>query len=301
MLELQRGMVMNAGGLVKTPDDVRHMAGTRVNVIVAGSFTVPEKPGNPEPRIHIYGNGNSGNSVGLKNGGIEMLDKELPAMVATAHAVGKSLILNIAGETPEEFARLAEVGSRHGVDGIELNLSCPNRLDEGRRVALDIISDDPVRSGAVVEAVMRAAPNIFIAVKLGPILQRSLLKCQADMCAAIGVNAVSGPNTIPGCYDFDEMGRPVIGAGFFGGAGVQLFTLALGQTKRLRDMLPPEILIIGMGGIRNGADARKFLDVGATAVAVHSAARHPTPPYDINPEFFNQLVAQLKYYLAAKV
>lgn len=300
MFELMHGMVMNAGGLVKTPDDVRRMAGTKVNVIVAGSFTVPDKPGNPEPRIHIYNNGNSGNSVGLKNGGIEVLDKELPAMVATAHAVGKPLILNIAGETPEEFALLAEVGSRHGVDGIELNLSCPNRLDEGR-VALGIIADDPERSEAVVKEVINVAPLLFIIVKLGPILQRSLLQQQAEMCTRQLINAVSGPNTIPGCYDSDETGRPVIGAGFFGGAGIQLFALALGQTKRLREMLPPEISIIGMGGIRNGADARKFLDVGATAVAVHSAARHPTPPYDIHPEFFDQLVAQLEYYLAAKV
>lgn len=292
MLELKYGMVMNAGGLIRTPDDVNFICKSEVDAVVAGSFTVREKPGNPEPRIHISESGNSGNSVGLKNDGIDWLTKELPDMLTMARSARKPLILNIAGETPEEYAELARVGSAHGVDALELNLSCPNRLDEGR-VALDIISDDPERSEAVVAAVKTVEPHLFIIVKLGPILQRSLLQRQAEMCVRQGVDAVSGPNTIPGCYDFDERGEPIIGAGFFGGAGLQLLALALGQTKRLRDMLPPEIPIIGMGGIRNIMDAQKFLRAGATAVAAHTAARYPYPPYSMNPLFFTHLVRGL--------
>ncbi|HBG15741.1 MAG TPA: dihydroorotate dehydrogenase, partial [Firmicutes bacterium] len=64
------------------------------------------------------------NAIGLQNPGLTVfLEKELPFL----RELETTIIVNIAGFTIEEFARLASALDRaKGISVLELNISCPN-------------------------------------------------------------------------------------------------------------------------------------------------------------------------------
>ena len=94
---------------------------SKLGGIVVKGLTLEPREGNKPPRIAETPAGIL-NSVGLQNPGVEyFIKKELPFLREFDTAV----IANIAGSTVEEYCIIAEkLGSL--VDGIELNISCPN-------------------------------------------------------------------------------------------------------------------------------------------------------------------------------
>lgn len=78
--------------------------------------------GNPPPRIAETPSGIL-NAVGLQNPGVDhFIERDLPWLKEQETVV----IANIAGNTPEEYAQMAEKLSESSVDMIEMNISCPN-------------------------------------------------------------------------------------------------------------------------------------------------------------------------------
>ncbi len=75
------------------------------------------------------------------------------------------LIINISGETVEEYVLLGELISRaRGVAGLELNISCPPNVERGGGIAF---GSDPLLVKELVSAVRRCYPGPLI-VKLSP-------------------------------------------------------------------------------------------------------------------------------------
>src|SRR2546430_1256695 len=70
-------------------------------------------------------------------------------------------ILNIAGETIEEFREVAgRLEGVEGIAGIELNVSCPNVLEGGANFA------DSEQAAANVTAAVRSVATLSLIVKL---------------------------------------------------------------------------------------------------------------------------------------
>lgn len=279
--------VFNAGGTCKEWKEFMELLETRIPVVEVGSITAGPRQGNPEPRIHIQ-NGDSLNSVGLANEGIAWYRKELPGMVTMANRQGKGVLLNIAAEFSQDYEDLAALGAECQVDGIVVNMSCPN-VEQG-----NVFCFHPESVQEVLTRVKRVAPGLLIIPKISPCTDLQVLTQLAKLFIDQEVAAVAACNTIPGCYDTDSQGNPVIGTGTAGGAGEQLFRFALGQVLYLRQLLPDEIGIIGIGGINSGLRAWQFLASGANAVAIHTAARSPRPPYPLDPTAFNRIIGELE-------
>ena len=85
-------------------------------------ITLTPRMGNPPPRIAETPSGIL-NAVGLQNPGVDhFIERDLPWLKEQETVV----IANIAGNTPEEYAQMAEKLSESSVDMIEMNISCPN-------------------------------------------------------------------------------------------------------------------------------------------------------------------------------
>ncbi len=155
----------NAGGVVKTIEDVAKMALTGVGYIEAGSYTLEPRLGNavdpeyPElgEQYKVYHHdpelGLTHNSLGMPNKGLDWLIGVLPDMLDVAHAHNKPLMVNIAPvshEPSDELYNMAGILLENGVDGLIINGGCPNVKDTtGGNHA--ILSRNPEASREVAE------------------------------------------------------------------------------------------------------------------------------------------------------
>ena len=85
-------------------------------------LTLEPRQGNKPPRIAETPAGIL-NSVGLQNPGVHsFIENEIPYMKQFDTAI----IANIAGNTVEDYCKMAQILDDTDVDAIELNVSCPN-------------------------------------------------------------------------------------------------------------------------------------------------------------------------------
>ena len=95
----------------------------KLGAIVCKGTTLAPRQGNPQPRLVETASGLI-NSIGLQNIGVEALIKEKAPVWAGWQV---PVIVNIAGETIDDYARLAgKLDGVAGISGIEVNISCPN-------------------------------------------------------------------------------------------------------------------------------------------------------------------------------
>ena len=96
-------------------------------------MTIEERKGNPPPRV-AETHGGMLNCVGLQNPGVDyFIENELPFLLKQ----GTVLICNIAGNTVDDYCKIAQRLSDTPVDMIELNISCPNVKKGGAAFGMD--------------------------------------------------------------------------------------------------------------------------------------------------------------------
>ncbi len=232
----------------------------RLGAIVCKGTTLHAHPGNEQPRILETASGML-NSIGLQNPGVHaVLRKYAPLWAGWQTPV----LVNIAGETIEEFVVLAEIiQGVKGVAGIEVNVSCPNILAGGA-----VFGADP-GTVADVTAAVRSATTLPLIVKLSP--DSGDARPTALAAAASGADAVSLINTLNGMSIDMRARRPTL-ANITGGlSGPALKPLALRMVYEVAGALRsayPNVPVIGIGGIGNTNDALEFLMAGASAIQV---------------------------------
>ncbi len=95
----------------------------RLGAIVSKGTTLHPRRGNQQRRIVETAAGML-NSIGLQNIGVEALIRDVVPIWATWRM---PVIVNVAGHSVEDYARLAErLDETPGVSGLEMNISCPN-------------------------------------------------------------------------------------------------------------------------------------------------------------------------------
>jgi dihydroorotate dehydrogenase (NAD+) catalytic subunit len=225
------------------------------SAFVSKTITLEPRDGNPPPRLYETPAGMI-NSIGLPNKGLEgYLASDLPELAQ----LPVPLITNVMGSTAEEIATLVEaVDARAEIDGVELNVSCPNV-----KTGLDI-GADPRELEAVVARVRRLTRKPLI-VKLTP--NASDVPAAAAAAEAAGADAVSLVNTLRAYAPHPRAaGRPWLGGGTGGLSGPAIRAVALAQVRAVAQRVA--IPIVGMGGVQTGRHAAQLLEAGATAVAV---------------------------------
>lgn len=225
--------------------------------IAVKGLTLKPKAGNKPPRIAETPSGML-NSVGLQNPGIDyFLEYELPWL----KKYDTRIIVNINGNTIEEYCELAQKLSICSADMIEINISCPNVKQGG--IAFGIHPDTVYK---VTKEVKTVATQPII-VKLSPsapdIAEVALAAQQG------GADAISLINTLPGMAIDVITRRPILSNITGGLSGPAIKPVALRMVWQVAKVV--KIPVIGMGGIMTGEDAIEFMLAGATAVAVGTA------------------------------
>lgn len=229
---------------------------SRLGGIITKSITIRSRPGNPAPRIVEAACGML-NSIGLENKGIEnFLDEVLPKI----KSFNTNVIVSIAGETVDEYGRLAEKLDRN-VSAIEVNISCPNVKKGGMSFGQDLTS-----TKKVVKKVRRKT-SLPVIVKLTPNITR--IEDIAKASEENGADAVSIVNTYEGLsIDIDRRNSKL--GGFSGGlSGPAIKPLALFAVWKVAKNI--DVPVIGCGGIMNFSDAIEFFMAGASLIEVGSA------------------------------
>jgi dihydroorotate dehydrogenase (NAD+) catalytic subunit len=229
--------------------------------LVTKAVTPEPRGGNPAPRVAEYSAGML-NSVGLANVGLERaITEKLPWLKERLR--NARVIVNVAGGTVDAFvdmvSRLDEAG---GFTAFELNVSCPNVKEGGAMFCsrADLLA-------GVVRAV-RAATERPIIVKLAPNVPD--IGAMAAVAVDEGADGLTLINTFPGLlFDVDTR-RPILGAGSGGVSGPAILPMGVHAVRSARTRV--DVPIIGVGGIRDGADAVQYLLAGASLVQVGTAS-----------------------------
>lgn len=241
---------------------------SQIGGISSKGLTLNPRLGNDPVRIAETPSGML-NSVGLQNPGLTaFIDYELPFM----KGLQTTVIANIAGHSLEENVEMARLLDETDVDGIELNLSCPN-VNQGCMAfgsSAHLIEE-------VVRAV-RAQTSKPLWVKLTPNVTSIAEMAQA--AEAAGADAVSLINTLLGLAIDRKTRRPILRNNTGGLSGPAVKPIALRMVWDVSKAV--KIPVIGMGGIMTGEDAIEFMLAGATAIQVGTANLiRPTACHDI--------------------
>lgn len=226
-------------------------------IVVKGIRSEPWD-GNAPPRM-VEVPGGLVNAIGLQGPGVRgFVDDYLPRL----READTPVIVNIWGCTQEEYERVAEqFDDVPGVDGLELNISCPNikagGLAFGTRLETAAELIGAVRKRTRLPLIPKLAPNVPDIAEF------------ARMAEAEGADALSLINTIPAMVIDIETRRPVLSNGVGGLSGPAVHPVAVKLVWEASRAV--SIPVIGMGGITSAQDAVEFLIAGASAVAVGTA------------------------------
>ena len=217
-------------------------------------ITLKPRMGNPPPRIAETPSGIL-NAVGLQNPGVDhFIERDLPWLKEQETVV----IANIAGNTPEEYAQMAEKLSESSVDMIEMNISCPNVKHGGVQFGTSCQS-----VGAITREV-RAHCKKPLMVKLSPNV--SDIAEIARAAESEGADALSLINTLTGMRIDINTRRPIIRNNTGGLSGPAVFPVAVRMVWQTAGAV--KIPVVGMGGISTWRDAVEMMMAGASAIQV---------------------------------
>ena len=220
-------------------------------------ITLKPRMGNPPPRIAETPSGIL-NAVGLQNPGVDhFIEQDLPWLKEQETVV----IANIAGNTPEEYAQMAEKLSESSVDMIEMNISCPNVKHGGVQFGTSCQS-----VGAITREV-RAHCKKPLMVKLSPNV--SDIAEIARAAESEGADALSLINTLTGMRIDINTRRPIIRNNTGGLSGPAVFPVAVRMVWQTAGAV--KIPVVGRGGISTWRDAVEMMLAGASAIQVGTA------------------------------
>lgn len=248
-----------------------------IGAIITKGITLHPRSGNPQPRIKEV-KGGLINSIGLENVGIQaFIEKKLPVL----REKNIEFIVNIAGESIEEYKELAAICHNAGIPAIELNLSCPN-VDKG---CLEFGKDEATLS-RLVSGVRESFSGTLI-VKLG-----SNVSFPEKIALAVqnaGADAISAINTVKAMnitINTNNKGFKFIKGGL---SGPCIKPIALNFIWEIRKAV--SIPIIGMGGITSLSDMLEFFAAGATAVQIGTGTF-------MSPDISERLAHELQDFMA---
>ncbi|MCB2198192.1 dihydroorotate dehydrogenase [bacterium] len=264
--------------------DPRHLGG-----FVTKSISLTRWKGNPPPRLTEVGHGLI-NSIGLANMGVEEFVNEVAPQFP---ALQTRKIVSVACKVMEEYEEVvARLEDAEGIDGYELNISCPNVKEGGMA-----FSQNPAVTEELVRRV-RKRTNRWIMAKLTPNVAD--VAPGAKAAEAGGADALSLINTVVGMAVDWKSRRPRIATVTGGYSGPPIKPIALAKVWQAYNAV--SVPIVGMGGITTWSDVVEFMIVGASAVQVGTALYAvPGLPEKLNKELLNYLDQEGIKYLSELV
>lgn len=253
----------------------------QVGAIISKGLTPVPRAGNKGVRIAETPAGML-NCIGLENPGIDKFLTDILPQVRK-EASETAFIANFSAGTVEDYGMMAAKLDVDGVDGVEVNISCPNVKEGGI-----VFGTDPKAAAAVTEAVKKNTSKPVI-VKLSPNVTD--ITVMAKAVEEAGADAIALINTLTGMVIDTRSWKPLLGNITGGMSGPALRPIAVRMVWQAAQAV--RIPILGLGGITCGQDAIEFLLAGASAVAVGAENF-------VHPDAVVQVAADIDAYLEAR-
>lgn len=242
-------------------------------LVLSKSCTLESREGNPLPRYYNTDQLTI-NSTGLANLGYQFYEQVAPRLkVPEINPVGKPYFVSVSGMSLEDnLTIIRHLRTQSAVDGIELNLSCPNIVGKPQ-IGYDLESSaELLRRVSELELPVHHQP---LGLKLPPYFDPIHIEQMSDLfkdftpqirfltCInSLGNGLVLNPETEQVTI------KPKNGLGGIGGSVVKPF--ALSNVYQFRQLMPSSVDLVGCGGVQSGTDVAEHLLVGASAVQIGS-------------------------------
>jgi dihydroorotate dehydrogenase (NAD+) catalytic subunit len=228
-----------------------------VGAVALKGTTLHPRLGNPPHRVYETPSGML-NAIGLQNPGVDAVVRTILPALDFAET---RFLANVSGSTLEEYVEVVRRFDDSPIDGMEINISCPNVKEGGVQ-----FGNYPEMSARVVEACRKATQKPLI-TKLSP--NQTDIQENARRCIEAGTDGLSVINTIMGMAVDVESRRPVIGNVQGGLSGPAIKPIALLKVWQVYQVAKQHrVPIIGQGGITTADDALEFMIAGASAIGL---------------------------------
>ena len=226
----------------------------KLGAIITKGTSLRPKSGNKPSRVCETPSGML-NSIGLQNPGVEYFaNNDLPFL----RKFDTKIIVNEFGSSIDEYVELCKILNNLDIDGVELNLSCPN------------VKEGCMAFGNTYEGVKKVTSEVRkvldkpLIVKLTPNVTdiAGIAKGVEDG----GADAVSLINTLLAMKIDIYKRKPVLANNTGGLSGPAIRPVAVRMVYQVAQAV--NIPIMGLGGIVSGEDAIEFMLAGATTVSI---------------------------------
>ena len=248
---------------------------SKLGAHVSKTVTAEIRSGNPTPRVSESGN-NMLNSIGVPSKGLKNFKEKILPLYSEYKV---PFIASVSAPSADGFAYICEEISVPGIDGIEINISCPNIEDDGRAFAMR-----PNSTLNVIKKV-RSATDLPVWAKLTPNTGETIEVAIAAQDG--GANALVVANTILAMQIDIKTYKPSLGNIMGGLSGPGLKPIIVRMVYQCAKVV--DIPVIGCGGISNYEDVIEFILAGASAVQVGTATF-------INPNSMTSILSDLVKY-----
>jgi dihydroorotate dehydrogenase (NAD+) catalytic subunit len=268
LFELATPIVLASGPAAFGQELLEALDYATVGALTTKTVTPRPRAGNPQPRLVDCPCGVL-NSIGLENPGF---DRFVEASLPTVLDLPTRRIVSLAAERPEGIARMAgRLAEIEGIDGLELNLSCPNVDDV-------VIGSDPEIVGSFVRAV-RPEIDRPLLVKLPG--DTGTVIASADAALDAGADGLTLINSVRGLRIDHRVGRPMLHRKTGGLSGPAILPVALARVFEARRAFP-DAFIVGTGGVTDVESLIEMLAAGADAVGIgYGIMANPRLPMDL--------------------
>ena len=255
-----------AAGFDKDAVGFRELTALGFGYVEVGTVTPEPQPGNPKPRLFRLPRDRAlVNRFGFNSRGVDAARARLERRRAGEGVVGANVGKNKAtGEDGEvdDYVRgtraLAPLA-----DYLAVNVSSPNT--PGLR---DLQAVERLRP--ILAAVLPAAGDTPVLVKIAPDLSDDDVDAVADLALELGLAGIIATNTT---ISRDHLATPAadveaLGAG--GVSGAPLKARALAVLRRLRARAGDRLVLVAAGGIEDADDAWERVQAGATLLQLYT-------------------------------
>ncbi len=226
----------------------------KLGAIITKGTSLKPKSGNKPSRVCETPSGML-NSIGLQNPGVEYFaNNDLPFL----RKFDTKIIVNACGSSIDEYVELCKILNNLDIDGVELNLSCPN-VKEGcmafgntyegvKKVTIEVrkVLDKPL--------IVKLTPNVTDIAGIAKGVEDG------------GADAVSLINTLLAMKIDIYKRKPVLANNTGGLSGPAIRPVAVRMVYQVAQAV--NIPIMGLGGIVSGEDAIEFMLAGATTISI---------------------------------
>lgn len=266
-----------AAGMDKNGDYIDALGSVGFGFIEIGTVTPRPQPGNPKPRIFRLEKANAMiNRLGFNNKGVDYLVRQVKKRRFSG-ILGINIGKNF--DTPndkaaDDYLVCLEKVYPHA-DYITINISSPNT--RGLRDLQDAEQFDSLLAtlnSRRLELAEEFQKRVPLVVKIAPDLEDEQIPGMAqavvenEFDGLIATNTTISRDAVKGMRYADEQG---------GLSGAPVKDKANHVLAEFRAHLPPEIALIGTGGITEGADAAEKIELGADLVQFYTGFVYKGP------------------------